>query len=416
MSITVDSRPAPHVVIYVPGWGRRPTNTAERVADLIAASLTRARPGTYRAEKARTMAPRWLKAGKTVLGPTDEPLLEVLELDYLDRLEGLDRVTGRQEASPGFLLSLYYAAGCLAKLARAWRRKDKVRNAKWQLAIGLFASVVLTTLTTATAVAALSATGWLGNVGWSARVDRTIALVTGLSAAVMWKALRPAMVQIAGDLRHAMRYFENGRYRATITQTLDNAVDALLDARGPTQVTVLAYSFGSLLAIDALYVGKDAPPSRLGEAVRQLITIGCPADTIRLYYKDHFEQRQPRLPDLPWLNVCIPADVLGSNFGHIGAHASSAKHPSPSVPVRPTQHLTYTEERLSLLKMLRLHGLWIHDGYWGAVDEASCFDLVAPALLPMDDAARCSDSPLPNGLRTALPLARTTEGGSPQEG
>ena len=99
------------------------------------------------------------------------------------------------------------------------------------------------------------------------------------------------------------------------------------------RVHVMGYSFGSVVAIDSLYPFNQEPPVRFS-AVHAFVTIACPFDLIRTYFKEYpgsptaanpanppvrpysyFENRCA-LPNAPkrWLNIYSLSDVMSSNF------------------------------------------------------------------------------------------------------
>src|SRR6185295_13250981 len=59
----------------------------------------------------------------------------------------------------------------------------------------------------------------------------------------------------------------------------------------------------------------DLVDQRCREAVRVVVTIGCPLDFIRLFLPSYTANRIMRAPNATWTNIYIPADVLGSSFG-----------------------------------------------------------------------------------------------------
>jgi hypothetical protein len=371
------------VLLYLPGLGHFPRNTAEGVADVIARTLDRRRAGRYRSVDSTAAAPTGLRVGKTVVGPDGEPLLEVYEVDFRHRLEDLDPLTAQPTLPPGVTGAAWDSVQSLRLLLPALRRPAKCAKAKIQLLMGLLAAILLLMVAAVSLVAALTAMGLVDSLGWLAKgnTDRVVAIGGGVTVAGIWTKARPGLLAMAGMLHRLLRYFKEDRHRATVTQTVDDAVDGLLDDGWTAPLHVLGYSFGSLVAFDFLFPPAGGP-DRLGAAVASLTTVGCPLDTMRLYFPDYLGRRTPRAPGIPWRNVFIPADVLGSTFDDgedVEAGSAAVMHAATGVAV---ESIRYTNEKLDLLGIVRGKGFRTHGGYWDHPDNASCFDLLVDLWVP----------------------------------
>lgn len=386
---SVRQRPG-SVLIYAPGLGRYPANSAAGVADVVAASLGRKRAGQYRAETSSETAPRGLSLGKTVLDPHGRPVLEVFELDYRDRLTEADPVGG-PAAPPGLVRAVGYSVWSLALLLRAWRRKAKSPTAKWQLLFGLGATSALLVAAAVAVVAALAAMDllrwvppWLKDWLPTENVDASaVAVVGGAGVAAIWTRTRSGMLRLAENIRQNLRYLGEERHRNTVTQTLEDAIDGLLDDGWTAAIHVLGYSFGSLVVVDALFPRAGTPQfsDRVASALSSVTTIGCPGDAVRLYFPAHFAGRNALRADLAWTNVFIPADVFASNF-HDGNDERVGEEALDFGGVRPISR-RYTEERLSPLTIFRMRGFRTHSGYWDMPGHASCFDMLVDPWVPV---------------------------------
>jgi hypothetical protein len=383
---------APDLLIYAPGLPHFATNTADAVADVVAATLDRRREGRYRATVAKVPAPRGLRAAKTVLGPDDQPVLDVFELDYRDRMAD-SGATPKAGGAPGALRSVGYGVGALLKLVVAWRRPGKTKRAKLQLALGLAGALALIAVGAAGLVAFAAAQGWLGSppswvpeLGDNGPTAGAVAAASGGVVVTGWAAVRRRARLLAQHVQETMRYLNADRHRDTVTMTLDDAVDGLRDIGWTGRIHVLGYSFGSLVAVDALIPRADGDThsgDRFRGAVKTLTTVGCPADAVRLFYPKYFETRQSRVPRLRWTNVFIAADVFGSNL----AGDDDADVVPPDAVTKVFQGVVptsrrYTEEQLSYRNALLAKGFRMHGGYWDLREEASCFSLVVDDWVP----------------------------------
>ena len=408
------------VLIYCPGLRKYPENTADGVAEAVAAALERQRAEAFRAVSLSGQStPRGLRPGKVVVGPDDSILLHVFELDYRARLEPGSGTTGPAPA-PGVLRSSVYLAIGTAGLGRAFLRTIRARRtgskdglAMIQLAYGLviLGSLSLSAFVAFVAfvalVAALGAAGAGGVL--PARADHLfgtssshIAVAMGGVAAGGWVVLRRRLLDLAASTQRNMRYLAGDRHRDTVAMTLGDAVDGLKRNGWTGLVHVLGYSFGSIVAIDALF-----PPERCASAssdgdreplspalgrvramVRSLTTIGCPADVIRLYRVNYFNNRSAWADGTEparWRNVVNAADVFASDFhdGSDGVGNNGSKGPAIFAPARL---IVYGQEPLSCRQLLVVKGFRTHSGYWGPPGEASCFDGLAELWIGVDPA------------------------------
>lgn len=162
---------------------------------------------------------------------------------------------------------------------------------------------------------------------------------------------------------------------------------------------MIAYSFGSLVALDNLFPAGWQPVNRI-EAVDTLVTIGCPYDIVRMLWPNYFTNRQ-RMPGRPrvWINIYSPADILASNFrdDNLDAEADKtlalAPPPTPGCdplfPLNVNYNLGVNPNDLNLFDWLSLVGLRAHNGYWGGSDETElgCFHEIATRLYGEDPIA-----------------------------
>ncbi len=155
------------------------------------------------------------------------------------------------------------------------------------------------------------------------------------------------------------------------------------------QVCVVAYSFGSLVALDILFP-HSRPGARVG-TVKSLVTIGCPFDLVRTYWPEYFTRRN-RQPGAPkqWINIYAPLDVFGSNFRDDNEAAAAeqgiAVGGKNAETVVPTGNIAYDiglqTRQLSLFDIFAAKGITIHSLYWTGDDtpEVSCFDHLAAEI------------------------------------
>jgi hypothetical protein len=208
--------------------------------------------------------------------------------------------------------------------------------------------------------------------------------------------LKELISKASVDFLCLIYYLNLGEQRNSIIGRVELLIDEVLRKSGNElkkgngnhyrHIYIFAYSFGSIVALDALFpVGKK--PGRAFQSVHTLVTIGCPFDFVRTFWSDYFDQRREYAVNIPirWLNVYSPVDVLGSNFrndpqaddANINIRAEQTNS-APDVPkpinVPFTDGLNFSG--LSWLSSLTLIGLRSHSTYWSSkpAPEVNCFN------------------------------------------
>jgi hypothetical protein len=203
----------------------------------------------------------------------------------------------------------------------------------------------------------------------------------------------------------ALYYIRLGDRRNELIAQLEALLERTAELEGVEygRTHIVAYSFGSLIAIDALFrLGAEAPPTRF-RRIHTFITIGCPFDLIRTYWPSYFRRRTAAAPDpdqpsppARWMNIYSPLDVLGSNFRNDGKDAPAdqgvqliGEDPAPATwPIKkPDDNVAYgagpeSAESLRVRDYLMFVGFRVHGFYWNREDEPStdCFSRVVEAL------------------------------------
>jgi hypothetical protein len=204
-----------------------------------------------------------------------------------------------------------------------------------------------------------------------------------------------------------MYYLDIGDGRGPVQGQLEVMIDNILQKSATARrqgkegsyrtINIIAYSFGSIVALDSLFP-IDREPTRPLQRISTLITIGCPFDFVRSLWRDYFDLRRRYLTGSPsrWLNVYSLEDVLGSNFrndptagdANINIQGETndgvAGIPIPGENVHYTHGLNYSN--LSWTSSLTLLGLRSHSMYWGAGagPEMNCFNMLVPRIFEGD--------------------------------
>jgi hypothetical protein len=207
------------------------------------------------------------------------------------------------------------------------------------------------------------------------------------------KGLRDLLDTVTSEIAAAGTYLSTGQRMKTVQGRLADLLARILEVEPKyDRVHVVAFSFGSLVAIDSMFPKQSA--ERQWERVDSLVTIGCPFDFIRTYWPDYFGTREG-VVDKPrvWLNVFAPADILGSDFKDATYEFRSGK-PKTTTDVgvqlrdgnmRVPEVISYGDPRtltdLGVWAQLTLCGFKAHLSYWEDADNAaSCISPIVQKL------------------------------------
>jgi hypothetical protein len=373
---------APATLIYVPGLGHDRFNNAEIVAKSIAAQADAYRPDSMRAVEDVPPATAGLRAVRTLVDGEGRRLLDVVELDYREALEGLVAEDGREGVAPGLIRQGYYAFVGAGLWLRALGRPAKDRQAKLQAGLGtaamllLLAAFAITLVGVVCSVLVAAGLGWFVP-DWMVSSAPWVALTGGVVSGTSLARYRTDLLRVARRLYQLITYFRDQAERDRITRTLDRAVDKLLECGYGGDVHVLAYSFGSIVTLDC-FTSSDGDGALLTQGVRHtdtVTTIGCPLDLVRLYAPRRYDDVRPLRPDIPWHNVFVASDIFASNFRAGDDTAAETRVVLGGWSV--DNHRYLPEERLTFASVVfQAAGLRRHNVYWD--EQGGCWE---PALL-----------------------------------
>jgi hypothetical protein len=381
----------PPILLFLPGGAPQPWNTTARLAEIFRRDLTRG-PGRYAVQAAESVDAS-MTDGQRILDEDGAAVLDIYTVDYRDRLLVPAAARGGLKGlASQLLLHLWYFARVVVLLFPA-RKRAKSLVAKTQIAIGFGSALALLLLIIFTFLAILTALGMYR----SPAVPDTAADAVALSLTAMstWVLARfePTLRNAAVATQNVLDYAEDERHAQGVTSCLADALDAILEQEPTRQINIAGYSLGALVALDYLCPRASTSPDlvdqRCREAVRVVVTIGCPLDFIRLFLPSYAANRITRTPNATWTNIYIPADVLGSSFGDDGDN----KAPIEIAPdtqmgqLMLTHNKRYTDMKLTVLNIWGQIGFLSHVRYWDEVTSGSCLPLVWQALVTRERTA-----------------------------
>ncbi|HYH78774.1 MAG TPA: hypothetical protein VEX86_03235 [Longimicrobium sp.] len=263
---------------------------------------------------------------------------------------------------------------------------------------------------------------WFRTGPWLDWAKNGIVVLT-LAGFVVKFNVRNALSEAAPALSSVTDYLAAGSHRNEIIGELARLINHLdespPDDRPYRNIHIAAYSFGSVVAIDALFQSETAVSPRFAR-IHTLITIGSPFDFIRTFWPNYFTERRAR-PGTPvrWINVFSEVDVLGSNFLDEPSWGEKRRYRRAPAAEKRKIELEWTTSlaqgvdlrdagmrrpadednvpfgpgqsgNLSLADWARLAGFRVHAVYWDRQSPAavSCFEPIVTRLYADDTELR----------------------------
>jgi hypothetical protein len=409
-------------VIYIPGLvDARQDQTAIEVARRMAAAMNRqaaSGEAAFVISEGNDEPYGSFKTQMVTIARRDReivtPILDLYTLDYPDLLTGAMRRRNVFRLTMSLALTLLSNLG---RVLRSLRKPGKTIREKFQflfvilifLVIALYMLLLIVTVaaTVIDGVAALTgiqsnlmanlqnltegnllaaAQGFHLTPKWLYYLQ-VLTIITGALGLFTKFDLTNTLASASSELASTLNYLTfgenatqiNGQFSALLEHIHEKANEDLQYH----QIHVVAFSFGSIVAIDSLF--SIYPISDRLNRIHTLVSIGSPFDIIRTYFPDYFVNRCAK-PEIParWFNIYESADVLGSNFLDEGKQGQSTPHGIliDSGEERIPESIRFGKlrklEDYSLFEQLALVGLQSHTRYWvrGSVTDVNCFDLV----------------------------------------
>ena len=187
--------------------------------------------------------------------------------------------------------------------------------------------------------------------------------------------------EMAAEYIGANQYLSAGDQKLLMMGKLSRLIEVMSEEGADITFEIHAYSFGSVLALDALFPYEAEPSYRIKNNVTRLVTIGCPFDFIEIYWSNYFNDRKHSGVSLPvWININSDLDVLSTKFdgnpakklAFIGSEQFWERHQCIDVTYN-----MINPKRISFFQMLMFYGVRAHQMYWdNHVDSRSCLSYV----------------------------------------
>jgi hypothetical protein len=228
----------------------------------------------------------------------------------------------------------------------------------------------------------------LGGPNPSVTVPQTIVVIAALIGALI-PGIREWISKEAVTYVSLIYYVLLGEQKQVIAGRFSSLVEHIAEAKDPVhpRIHILAYSFGSIVALDSVFPRGREPGVRLG-LLDTMVTIGTPFDAIRTWWPKYFTERHSYTSHpTRWINVYAPADVLGSNFRNDTAKPEADQSVTlvggkrGPLPENIVYAVGPALEEVGLVGLITLMGIRAHALYWeDAPGAESVYGVVIPEM------------------------------------
>jgi len=405
---------APDAILYLPGMGDydRSDAAALTFAERLAAALDHgaATAGAAFRVKSRVEGSREGLGERQLLvcgierveaDGTERSVLDIYRVDYHDAL--MQDYEERSSLSRGLVTAFEALKGSCRIVAALVPRQGvgRLRLLQVLMAFAFWMSLLLYFVLLLASFAGAFVEGLeyitkspkssaLGSIQWffDQHAGFSQAVVTaalGLAAltSLIPEKYKAEVVRMGARYVRLSTYLSTNNQRSAIVGRFHAVLEHVVETGRYGRVHVLGYSFGSIVALDALF----PPPAhekvkfpRLAH-VNKLITVGCPFDFIRTLWPQYFANRgEHSIAPEHWINVYTPPDALGSNF----RDDENLDEATVGLGGRLPENLVYERGKFGLLDALSFLAIRSHGIYWkpdnDPLDQGCLRDTMAVAF------------------------------------
>lgn len=187
------------------------------------------------------------------------------------------------------------------------------------------------------------------------------------------------VTKLATEFTAVDNYIQYGEQSQTIQGNLDALIEYIVENEPNPSIQFHTYSFGSIVAMDALFPIGNEVTHNTKETINLLITVGAPFEFVKGFYPNFYENRNTLMTEkIQWVNVYSLMDAFASNFrndnkagnAHFGIIKNKEKPINLNYEIARKD--TYNPFNFLTLKHIRMHRC-----YWDETKNGqSCTRLI----------------------------------------
>ncbi len=174
------------------------------------------------------------------------------------------------------------------------------------------------------------------------------------------------LTKVAAEFTTIDNYIQYGEQAQIIQGNFDALVEYIIENEENPTIHLHTYSFGSVIALDALFPLGNEPSANIQNNINLLITVGAPYEFINNYYPKFYTNRNDKISEnIKWINVYSTRDPFASNFRQDN-EAKDAELSIIGKKVIPI-NLNYEiarGEKYDLFSLITLKHITMHKSYW----------------------------------------------------
>ena len=174
------------------------------------------------------------------------------------------------------------------------------------------------------------------------------------------------LIKIAAEFTTIDNYIQYGEQSQIIQGNLDALIEYIVENDENPTIHLHTYSFGSVIALDALFPLGNEPSANIQNNINLLITVGAPYEFINNYYPNFYSKRINVMSEkIEWINVYSTMDAFASNFrkdNKVG-EAKYGIMGRKEVPINLNYEIA-RREKYNIFSFLTLKHITMHQSYW----------------------------------------------------
>ena len=174
------------------------------------------------------------------------------------------------------------------------------------------------------------------------------------------------LTKVAAEFSTIDNYIQYGEQAQIIQGNLDALIEYIEENEENPTIHLHTYSFGSVIALDALFPIGNEPSANIQNNIKLLVTVGAPYEFINNYYPNFYRKRINKMSQkIEWINVYSTMDAFASNFRNDNK-VGEAKYGimgRKEVPINLNYEIA-RREKYNLFSFLTLKHITMHQSYW----------------------------------------------------
>jgi hypothetical protein len=174
------------------------------------------------------------------------------------------------------------------------------------------------------------------------------------------------LTKVAAEFSTIDNYIQYGEQAQIIQGNFDALIEYIVENEENPTIHLHTYSFGSVIALDALFPIGTEPCDNILNNIKLLITVGAPYEFIDNYYPNFYTERTDKMSQkIEWINVYSNMDAFASNFrkdNKVG-EAKYGIMGRKEVPINLNYEIA-RREKYNLFSFLTLKHITMHQSYW----------------------------------------------------